>query len=59
MKSLHSYLWQVEHGKRFTRSIDIAIEVAKKTGKPPIEYISPALRETYRKAYPNIFGRKK
>lgn len=48
------FIWFLKHGQRFTTDKDIAIRVGKETGKPPIEFISPRLRDTYLKVWPEL-----
>ena len=40
--------------KRHTTNKDVAIALADLTGKKPIEYISPILRKTYLRAWPEL-----
>jgi hypothetical protein len=44
----------VKTGRRYTPQLEVALYVAQKTGKPPIEYITPSLREIYLKAWPKL-----
>ena len=41
-------------GKKYTTKKEVAVVVGKDQGKPPIEYITPKLRETYLKAWPDL-----
>ena len=46
-----SYL---KRGMRHTTKRDVAIRLAQETGKKPIEFISPRLREAYLRAWPEL-----
>lgn len=48
------YKHLVKSGERHTTDPDLAIDIARATGKKPIEYISPRVREAYKKAYPKL-----
>lgn len=52
-------VWYLEKGKRYTENIDLAIEMAKFTGKTPIEFITPERKKVYIKAYPNLAKKMK
>jgi transcriptional regulator with XRE-family HTH domain len=41
-------------GQRFTKDADLALDIAKITGKRGIEYINPKYRSVYGKAYPRL-----
>lgn len=41
-------------GMRHTTNKDIAVDVAKITGKAPIEHISPKMRDLYLRLYPEL-----
>jgi DNA-binding XRE family transcriptional regulator len=47
-------VWYLEKGKRYTENVDLAIEMAKFTGKTPIEFITPERKKVYLKAYPEL-----
>jgi DNA-binding XRE family transcriptional regulator len=47
-------VWYLEKGKRYTENVDLAIEMAKFTGKTPIEFITPERKKVYLKAYPHL-----
>lgn len=42
------------NGKRFTTNKDLAIALSGYSGKPAIDFISPAIREAYLKAWPEL-----
>ena len=50
-------VWYLEKGKRYTENVALAIEMAKFTGKMPIEFITPERKKVYLKAYPEL-GKK-
>jgi hypothetical protein len=41
-------------GDRYTTNPDLAKSVSARVGKPPIDFISPKLREVYLKAWPEL-----
>jgi DNA-binding XRE family transcriptional regulator len=41
-------------GKRYTKNIKLAIDLAKLKGTRAIEYINPSFRKIYEKAYPRL-----
>jgi DNA-binding XRE family transcriptional regulator len=47
-------VWYLERGERHTENVDLAIEMAKFTGKTPIEFITPERKKVYLKAYPEL-----
>lgn len=46
-----SYL---KRGLRYTTKVEIAREIAREMGRPPIEFIAPKLRDVYLRAYPDL-----
>lgn len=48
------FISSLVRGKKFTTDRNVAIEVAKLTGKRPIEHISEKLREQYLEAWPEL-----
>ncbi len=48
------FISSLVRGKKFTTDRNVAIEVAKITGKRPIEHISEKLREQYLEAWPEL-----
>jgi hypothetical protein len=48
------FISYLKRGKRFTTDKEVAIRVGQETERPPIDFISPRLRETYLKAWPEL-----
>lgn len=48
------FISYLKRGLRHTTDKDIAIRVGKEEGRPPIDFISPKLREAYLKAWPEL-----
>ena len=44
----------IKAGTRYTRSARLAMDIARLTGKKPIEYINPKSRAVYLLAYPEL-----
>ena len=41
-------------GKRYTKNVQLAIDLAKLKGTRAIDYINPSYRKIYEKAYPKM-----
>ena len=54
MKNEQAYIIQLKKGDRLTTNIDLAKKAAHETGRKPIEFISPRVRDAYKKAYPDL-----
>lgn len=48
------YISQIINGKRKTVDIALAIEIAQRTGRPPIEYIPDKIKELALQARPEL-----
>jgi transcriptional regulator with XRE-family HTH domain len=48
------FISDLKCGERYTTDHKLAIAVAKRYGKLPIEYINPNKRDMYLKAYPQL-----
>ena len=44
----------VGQGKQYTTNKELAADLGKEQGKHPIDFISPRLRETFLKAWPEL-----
>ena len=47
-------LYYLEHGDRKTMDIEVAKQVAVKTGKPPAQYLSDKVRDLVLRLYPEL-----
>ena len=54
-----SFASQLKHGARQTRNVAVAVEMARRTGRPAIEFISEHLRKEYAAAFPELAKRPK
>lgn len=58
MKKQLTYTRALKHlvasGRSFTTNKDLALDLGKELCRYPIEFISPNLRETYLKAWPEL-----
>ncbi|MBF0121255.1 MAG: hypothetical protein HQK79_20670 [Desulfobacterales bacterium] len=59
MNKEEKYINLIKNKKRFTTSIERAIEASKQSGDAPIEHISPRVRDVYLKAHPELAKKTK
>ena len=50
-----AFISLVKNGDRFTTDINLALQLSEITGKPPLEFVPEHHRDTFIKAYPEIF----